>query len=62
MSSTRTELDGLGSLELPAEALHGIHTQRAVENFPMTGVTLAHFPELVSALALVKKRCGADER
>lgn len=54
MSSTRTELDGLGSLELPAEALHGIHTQRAVENFPMTGVTLAHFPELVSALALVK--------
>lgn len=54
MSSVRTEIDGLGPRELPADTIYGIHTARAVENFPMTGVTLSHFPELVRALALVK--------
>lgn len=54
MTALRTETDSLGQMDLPADALHGIHTQRAVENFPMTGVKLSHFPELVTALAMVK--------
>ena len=39
---------------MPADAYWGIHTKRAVENFPITGVPIGHFPELVRALALVK--------
>lgn len=51
---TRSETDSLGQRTLPRTALHGIHTLRAVENFPITGVRLCHFPELVRALAQVK--------
>ena len=34
---TRTEQDSLGALEVPVDALYGIQTQRAVENFPISG-------------------------
>ncbi len=37
MSATRTEHDLLGEREVPASALYGIHTVRAVENFPVAG-------------------------
>jgi aspartate ammonia-lyase len=37
MSEMRTERDLLGERELPAAALHGIHTLRALENFPLSG-------------------------
>ncbi len=53
--TTRTEHDLLGDLEVPADAKYGIQTLRAVENFPITGVRLAHFPHLVRALAMVKQ-------
>ena len=49
--STRTESDMLGSLEIPADALYGIHTFRAVENF---GTTPALAPELIQAFGEVK--------
>ncbi|WP_246732860.1 aspartate ammonia-lyase [Methylobacterium sp. BTF04] len=52
---TRTEHDLLGYGEVPADAYWGIHTKRAVENFPITGVPVGHFPEFVRALALVKQ-------
>ncbi|AJQ92190.1 aspartate ammonia-lyase [Gynuella sunshinyii] len=51
---TRIEHDLLGDKEVPADAWYGIQTQRAVENFAITGVPISHFPELVKALALVK--------
>jgi aspartate ammonia-lyase len=51
---TRTERDLLGPRELPFEALYGVQTLRALENFPITGVALREFPELISALAAVK--------
>lgn len=54
MLKTRIEHDLLGDLEIPAEAWYGIQTQRAVDNFSITGVPISHFPELVRALALVK--------
>jgi len=52
---TRLEHDLLGDTEVPGTAYWGVHTKRAVENFPITGVPVGHFPELVKALALVKQ-------
>lgn len=54
-ASTRIETDLLGSLAVPADAYYGIQTLRAVRNFPLTGVTLAHYPAMISALAMVKQ-------
>ena len=51
----RVEQDSLGELELPAVAYYGVHTQRARENFPITGVSIARYRTLVIALAQVKK-------
>jgi aspartate ammonia-lyase len=53
-AATRREHDLLGEADVPVSAYWGIHSQRAVENFPMTGVPVGHFPNLVRALALVK--------
>jgi aspartate ammonia-lyase len=39
----------------PADALYGIQTLRAMENFPITGTPLREFPELIEALAAVKE-------
>ncbi len=54
-TGTRIEHDSLGSREIPEHAYYGIQTQRAVENFPITGVTIGTLPHLIRALALVKK-------
>ncbi len=51
---TRREHDLLGEADVPVSAYWGIHSQRAVANFPITGVPVGHFPDLVRALALVK--------
>lgn len=53
---TRIEHDSLGELEVPADALWGAQTQRAVENFPVSGLTLP--PAFLRALALVKYACA----
>lgn len=52
---TRREHDLLGDAHVPAHAYWGVHTLRALANFPITGVAVGHFPELVRALALVKQ-------
>lgn len=52
---TRTESDSLGSLEIPAEAYWGIHTARALANFPITRRPISVYPDLVIALAMVKQ-------
>ena len=51
----RIEHDLLGDREIPDEALYGVQTLRALENFPITGVALREFPTLVEALASVKE-------
>ncbi|GEP05769.1 aspartate ammonia-lyase [Methylobacterium oxalidis] len=61
-SRTRSEHDLLGYADVPADALWGIHTKRAVANFPITGVPVGHFPELVRALALVKQAAARANR
>ena len=53
---TRPETDFLGSKELPADALWGIHTARAMENFPIPGKSVN--PRLLTAYVQVKKACA----
>jgi aspartate ammonia-lyase len=53
--SFRTEHDLLGDREVPAEAYYGVHTLRAVENFPITGTPISIYPELIKALACIKQ-------
>jgi aspartate ammonia-lyase len=53
-SRTRREHDLLGERDVPDEALYGIQTLRALENFPITGVPIREFPSLVEALAAIK--------
>ena len=62
MNRTRVERDSIGEMTLPADADYGIQTARAVENFPITGITLGHFPELVESLAMVKKAAAIVNR
>ncbi|MDH5235881.1 MAG: aspartate ammonia-lyase [Gemmatimonadota bacterium] len=52
---TRKEHDLLGERDVPDAALYGVQTLRAIENFPITGVTLRDFPEIVVAHAQVKE-------
>ncbi len=52
---TRTEHDLLGDRDVPEEALYGVQTLRALENFAITGVPLREFPALIEALASVKE-------
>jgi aspartate ammonia-lyase len=51
----RNEHDLLGDALVPCSAYWGIHTLRAVENFPITGVPIGHFPNLIRSLAMVKQ-------
>jgi aspartate ammonia-lyase len=55
MTRTRIETDSIGSVTLPDSADYGVHTARAAENFPITGVLLNHYPELIQSLAMTKK-------
>lgn len=54
-TTQRLEHDLLGTRPVPEEALWGIHTARAAENFPLSGYRTP--PLLLKALALVKKAC-----
>jgi fumarate hydratase class II len=49
----RTEKDSLGEMKVPKDALYGAQTQRAVENFPISGEPLP--AEFIAALGLVKR-------
>ncbi len=55
--TTRREEDLIGVSEIPIDAYWGIHTERAARNFPLSGRPVR--PELIRALALVKKACAA---
>ena len=59
---TRTETDSLGSMEIPADAYWGIHTARALENFPIAKRPISVYPEMVTALAMVKQAAARANR
>lgn len=50
----RIENDLLGDLNVPINAYYGVQTQRAIENFHISGVKLSQFPEFIKGLAYVK--------
>src|ERR1039457_1980378 len=53
MAEMRNEKDSLGVVEVPAEAMYGAQTARAVENYPISGMRAA--PALIRAIGMVKK-------
>jgi aspartate ammonia-lyase len=55
MNEKRIEHDFLGSLEIPADAYWGIHTQRAINNFHISGIRVN--AGLIRSLAQIKKAC-----
>ena len=59
---TRTETDSLGSVEVPADAYWGVHTMRALENFPISKRPISVYPDLVIALAQVKQAAARANR
>lgn len=60
MSKTRTEKDSMGSLEVPETALYGAQTQRAIQNFPISSLTLPK--PFIRTLALIKASCAEVNR
>ena len=58
----RIEHDLLGNREVPAEAYYGVHTLRAVENFPITGTPISIYPDLIVALACIKQAAALANR
>lgn len=53
MSEYRTETDSLGDIKVPAQALWGAQTQRAIENFPVSGQPLPR--TFITAVAQIKR-------
>ncbi len=60
MPTTREEHDSLGPVTLPADALYGAQTARAIHNFPISGMR-AH-PQLIRAIAMVKMAAAGANR
>ena len=56
----RTESDSLGEMDVPADAYWGAQTQRAVENFPISGISFSR--RFVRALGIVKKAAAQANR
>jgi fumarate hydratase class II len=56
MSDTRIESDSMGEMEVPADALYGASTQRAVLNFPISGYRFGR--DFIHALGLIKWACA----
>src|SRR5919106_2366278 len=60
MTTFRIEKDSMGEVQVPAQAYYGAQTQRAVENFPISGWNLQG--PLIRALGLVKLACATANR
>ncbi|WP_174482498.1 class II fumarate hydratase [methanotrophic endosymbiont of Bathymodiolus puteoserpentis (Logatchev)] len=53
MTNYRIEKDSMGELQVPADALYGAQTQRAINNFPISGLTMP--PAFIKTVALIKQ-------
>src|SRR3712207_1112487 len=60
MAEFRIERDSLGEVQVPANALYGAQTQRAVQNFPVSG--MRPYPAFVWAQTLVKRAAAEVNR
>jgi len=59
-TTTRTERDTMGEMQVPAEAYYGASTQRAVLNFPISGLRMPR--RFVRALGLIKQAAAQVNR
>ena len=57
---TRIESDLIGSLEIPMECYYGVQTMRAIGNFPITGIGINRYKNIVKYLGVIKK-AAADK-
>ena len=55
----RTEKDSMGELQVPIKALYAAQTQRAINNFPLSGLVLP--TAFIKTVALIKKNCCQGE-
>lgn len=60
MNAFRIEVDSMGEVQVPADAYYSAQTQRAVENFPVSGTPLP--PSLIRAMGWVKYACAIANR
>ena len=60
--STRLEKDFLGECSIPVDSYYGIHTQRAINNFSISGIHLSNFPHLIKSIGNDQKSCCRDQR
>lgn len=58
----RTEVDLLGSLQVPEDAYYGVHTLRAVDNFQISRTNINHLPEFIRGMVMVKKATAMANR
>src|SRR3989338_6739122 len=56
----RVEEDSLGKKKVPETAYYGIHTQRSIENFPISGLVMP--ANLIKAIAAIKQACALANR
>ncbi len=60
MDQTRTEHDSMGTVQVPADALWGAQTARAIENFPISGWRMPR--EFIAAMGLIKQTAARVHR
>ncbi|MDR2007535.1 MAG: aspartate ammonia-lyase [Alphaproteobacteria bacterium] len=53
--SKRVEKDLIGEMEIDDSHYYGVHSQRAIENFPITGIKTSNYPVFIAAFAKIKK-------
>ena len=58
----RREHDLLGDRDVAVDAYYGVHTLRAVENFPISGTPISIYPDLIAALASIKLAAARTNR
>ena len=56
MSDYRIEKDSMGEIKVPKNAYYAAQTQRAVENFPISGIPMSRY--MIKALGIVKASCA----
>ena len=54
MTKFRTESDLIGDLQVPEQAYYGVQTQRAIDNFRISGSRMKDYPEFIRAIGYVK--------
>lgn len=60
MNEYRTDRDSLGEVKIPKDAYWGAQTQRAIENFPISGMVFS--PAFVRSMAIIKRACAIVNR